>query len=206
MDDIGAIEYKDIDLDGISLSRAEYDSNLNAYTSDIIYKDEKPLLIKSSRIYIQNFNDNVISFEFGESSNDFYGFYMNFDRYMVNKIIDESERSLGIKMTKCAAEDLYKSNLQLPYSVTQSPILNVNIDETTIIMNKNKEKMTIEDIKINNEVNIILIPKKLIFHKTKCVILVIVKGIRIFNQIAQIRGYMFTNSSDIEELINSVDI
>jgi len=208
--DYNIVDYDKLRLDDIYLNDSKFNKTDDIFESYVLYKD-KPLLLKTSKMILNNmvYDDDELSsliFEYPHSSNDFYEFSLNLEDTIKNKICDESQRIVGDNISKDNINDLYKSNIELPKTLTSTPELTIYIDDNEIhVCDKNNDTLDIDDIRVNNEHVMLLEVRKVIFHRRKIELILLLRTIKIFNQIPQLDEFMFenTDSDEDDEDINS---
>lgn len=152
-----------IELDNPILSENGY------YKSKIIYEeDDLYLLLKNIDIYDSFHEEDELIIRDEKTTS----MLIDLDNYIVEKIVNNSEKWFGKKLNKLSIERNYRSSIQTSFSEDSYVMISFNRDEDTDsilfeIYDNNKDKINESDIEFPCNAHILLKIDSLIFSKTK---------------------------------------
>lgn len=198
--------YKKINITNIRLDKPiEYIHNSNKYISKCKYIN-KNLYIQTPKLKLNNdinVNDENIIFQLDFVSDnitsDFYIFFNNLEKYLIDEITKNSKIWFGIEFDKLKTEQLFTSNIK-----NQQLILNINNKINQNLFNDKNEKINLNKIVKESKLIFILNLKEIILEKDKFSINWIINRIKICNNIDK---YLFIDdmSNDEEYIYNIID-
>lgn len=194
------INVEDYDPDNLSIDKPQKNEDINMYESSINYLSNDNLIIKTPKLKVvaiisEDDDVNLIA-DFTPQCENFYRGINNFDCSIKQKIVDNGELFFGAETNKKTINNLYKSNISLPISLATLPQITITIpiEQGKVVCNvidKNNNPITLDDIKEDNEVMMIIMINRLCFYTDRCNIPYIAHTIKIFNKICQTEKYLF---------------
>ncbi|AYV82064.1 MAG: hypothetical protein Homavirus5_6 [Homavirus sp.] len=168
------IPYNELLIDSIELSDVVYSNDLNTYVSklfytiDNIFLENVPLKIPNFRlvkIFSKN-QQNYIRVEFlaNTDGNDFYQFINKLDNQIINNFVDKSEQMIGTKLNYNSVSSLYHKSKQLPKTIPSLPTMTFCIPDKCIILDKDDNQLSLENLEINNELKLVINFDSIIFY------------------------------------------
>lgn len=175
------VDYTQVNYPSIQLSKPKLNSDTECYSSKIFLDDipdenikiQTPkMILDSDPIFIASKNIYLLNLRFQSEISDhieFYQFLYNVDRYLIYTVINndgwfQSELDDNI-------EDMYKSSIKIPEHLNSSPRFQVIIPIQDSqggqiipkIFDSNQKEISLDDLKENREIILILELKKLVF-------------------------------------------
>jgi hypothetical protein len=196
------MDYKEINLYSISLSKLNFNENLDTFESKIIYHANDKyyeFLFTSSRLRLINKKkeDSLkIEVEFLKNYPKFYDTISSIDNYIINDIFKNGENILGSKLNLESIENLFVKTIKLPQNILSNPSLKLQLDDDCRVINKSGEEVDIDELTPNTEIVCILHLDKVLFYKNRCLLVLKVKEIKIENYSCQADNCLFSDSCD----------
>jgi hypothetical protein len=163
-----------------------------------------PLILKSSRVRVINVDKkcdtgkNIITIQFLREYPKFYNFVCNFENFIVDTIYKNGNNWFGSEPNYDSIDNLLKRSVKLPLSLDDCPTMEIMISDDCSFHNKNDEQCFIDDLKQNNEVELIFCINRVEFNHSKYTIIYTIEAIKITNYFCQKNICLFENLDDLD--------
>jgi len=202
------MNYKNINLDMIVFSNPK--KNDDIYISFIKYKFNdviKDFQIMTSKLKIYDIYKvdtlTKLEIEFLINYSEFYECIYDIDNHILNKIINHGEEWFGHKLKYDTIYNMFNRTINPPERTLSFPKMVLSISSDCKIIDKNDIQISIEELKKNNCIEIILNLDKVCFYSDHCNLTYIAKKIKICDNFCQTYRYMFSDSDNSE--MNYID-
>jgi hypothetical protein len=194
---------KEINISSYILNRPIFNQSLSLFISQFTNNAEQICYIKSPSLKIVSTSDNNISIEFLPSSNEFYKFILSLDNHIKNLIIENGLSWFNSSLSFETIDLIFKKSVNLPISLPSLPMMTFHTDDNTkIFYKKKKNKINIQDLTNNMEVQINFTIKGVNFFKNKCCIIYCANEIFVANDVCQSLECLLNDDSENNSTTN----
>lgn len=201
------MEYSDVNLYSITFSEPIYQEEDSIYSSTVQYEDgenEGDFYIKTSRLRVDEIqkvgNLTKITVEFLLSDPKFYEVVRSIDNYVVDEIVKNGDEWFGISPKYDTIENLFKKTVQLPDRLEKFPRMDIFVVGEVEVIDKNGDNVSIDNLKVNNEIVAVLQLRNIEFHINKYNLIYTVEKVEICNYFCQSSHYLFDDSDELDSM------
>lgn len=180
------INYNTISLESIKIGDLIYDDKKDIYYSNLINNT----VLLNNLIKVPNFKLNNVfeinnilhlELEFLPNGYEFYDFLYKLDLRIIEEFAKNSVELVGTELNYDTIETLYHKSIIIPDHIPALPIVNFSISDNCVILDKNSNQISINELKESNELCLLIRLDKLEFHKNKYKLIIVVEFIQISN-------------------------
>jgi hypothetical protein len=158
--------YNDIDLYNYHLTEPIHDEIKDVFMCKLVDDKDKEVRLKSSSMRLLDLVDNDIRLEFVHTANDFYQFIINLDTHLKDEVHKQLTNMLGT-LNKETLDNLFKSSINLPVKLPSLPYMMFKLDDTCKFAANRRRKISIDNLKQNNEIEVHLIIQGIYLYKNR---------------------------------------
>lgn len=190
------IDYNKIKLFSLNLGQPTFISEKGIYLSSIYNENNNKVGIKKINFRLLQVKNRELHLEFLYSTNEFYNFMLDLDKYIRDQIISNGSTWFGNNLDGDTINNIYKTAINLPDKIPSFPYIKFLCHEDCKITGKKRKKCQLDDLKPNMELEIDFLINGVFYYPNKCNISYSVTQIKVVNDICQSFNSLFHEDNE----------